>query len=264
MKRKILVSFLVAILMFALTACGNDTEKVASDKQKIEDTESLLVYSGAGLRKPMDEIGEIYEEKFGVKINYTYAGSAQNLSQIELLKEGDVYIPGSKKYLKTAIEKDLAKEMQDVVLHIPVIAVPKGNPADIKSLNDFTKEGVQVVLGDETSAAIGVVSQKLLDKNGILEDVEKNVVCKDATVNEVLMHTVMKQADASIIWEDNVMGVEEVEAVLIPEDKNIIKTIPIGVLTCSKDKEASQKFVDFVASDEGKAIFEKYGFKRVE
>ncbi len=46
----------------------------------------------------------------------------------------------------------------------------------------------------------------------------------------------------------------------IPVEQNIIKTVPIGTLTSSEKKDTAKKFVDFVASSEGKAIFEKHGF----
>ncbi len=262
--RKVLAVCLVLMLaMVSLVGCGS--EPAASDQQAADQPqESLMVYSGAGLRKPMDEIGQVYEEQFGVKIEYTYAGSAQNLSQIELVQEGDVYIPGAMSYIKSAEEKGLVASKKDVVYHIPAIAVPKGNPANITCLADFAKPDVKVVLGDERSAAIGKVAQKMLQKNKLVEAVEKNVVSKDATVNEVMVHVAMAQADACIIWEDNVQGVDEVEIIEIPAEQNMIKTIPAGVLTCSQKLELAQQFVDFVASAEGKAIFEKHGFKVVE
>jgi len=44
-----------------------------------DEGDSLLVYSGAGLRKPMDEIAQVFKEKYGIQIQYTYGGSAQNM-----------------------------------------------------------------------------------------------------------------------------------------------------------------------------------------
>ena len=222
---------------------------------------SLLVYSGAGLRKPMDEIGKVFEEKFGVKIDYTYAGSAQNLSQLQLVGEGDVYIPGDLYYYEQAKEKGLTIYEKDIAYHIPVIAVPKGNPAGIKSLDDLCRNDVEIVLGDEKAAAIGKVSQKILTNNNIAEEVNKNVVAKTATVNELVVYIAMKQADGAIIWEDNVNGVEDIEIVRIPNEKNEIKTIPVCVLSFTDKKELAIQFADFVASETGKGIFEKHGFK---
>lgn len=224
---------------------------------------SLHVYSGAGLRKPMDEIGAAFEKEYGIKVNYTYAGSAQNLSQLQMVGEGDIYIPGSRYYYKKADEKGLTTFVKDVAYHIPVIAVPKGNPADIQSLKDLANEGVKVTLGDERANAIGRLSEKILSRNNILEAVNKNVIAKTATVNELVIYINMNQADASIIWEDNIAGTESVEIIRIDKTKNEIKTIPISVLSCSKNKKAAVKFAEFVASEKGKALYEKHGFKKV-
>jgi len=225
---------------------------------------SLLVYSGAGLRKPMDEIAEVFEEKYGIKIQYTYAGSAHNLSQLQLVNEGDIYVPGAMYYYESADEKGLVEMMVDVAYHIPVIAVPAGNPANIQSLEDLTNENVDVILGDEKAAAIGRLSQKLIAKNGLAEPINKNVIAKAATVNELVVYMAMNQADATISWEDNVYGVEDVEIIYIPEEQNLIKTIPVCVLSFSEKKEMAKKFADFVASDEGKNIYKKHGFKPVK
>ena len=228
------------------------------------DEESLLVYCGAGLAKPMNEIGEVFEEEFGVQIQYTFAGSAQNLSQLQLAGEGDVYMPGALYYYEQAAEKGLTVYEKDIAYHIPVIAVPKGNPANIKDLLDLTRDDVEIVLGDEKSAAIGKTSQKILKNNNITEEVNNNVIAKAATVNELVVYIVMKQADAAIIWEDNVNGVKDTEVVRIADERNDIKTIPICVLKFSQKKDLAIDFVDFVASQKGKGIFEKHGFKAVE
>jgi len=254
--KNFLIGVLIAgmfILGFSFYGCSKSSK----------ETNTLLVYSGAGLRKPMDEIGKTFEKQYGIQIQYNYEGSAQNLSQIELSQEGDVYIPGAKHYIKSCLDKGYVKYTKDVVLHIPVIAVPKGNPANIKSLEDLTNKNVEVILGDERAAAIGRVAQKMLKKNNIRDRVEKNVVTKDATVNEVVVHITMAQGDAAIVWEDNVAGNDEVDIVRIDPEKNLIKTIPIGALTFSEKNEMAKKFVNFVASEKGKEIFEKHGFKRI-
>jgi len=248
--------FLV-VMVFLLFSMGSAYAQVAAEK-------TLLVYSGAGLRKPMNEIGKVFEEKYGVQINYTYAGSAQNLIQLQLVGEGDVYVPGALYYYEQAKEKGLTIYEKDVAYHIPVIAVPKGNPANIKNLNDLCRDGVELVLGDEKAAAIGKVTQKILKVNNIVEEVNKNVVAKTATVNELVLYIAMEQADGSIIWEDNVIGVEDIEIIRIAKEKNIIKTIPVCVLSFTEKKELAVEFVDFVASKAGKDIFEKYGFKPLE
>jgi molybdate transport system substrate-binding protein len=276
-KKLLIVTLMLALMLFTIAGCSNSEannsgENTDGESSAVENTakinsenknETLIVYCGAGLRKPMDEIAQIYAEKFNVQIEYSYAGSAQNLTQLELMQEGDLYIPGAYSYFESAQEKGLTENAQNIVYHTPVIAVPAGNPANITCLDDLTKEGVKIVLGDERSAAIGKVSQKILDKKGILEAVEANVVAKDATVNEVLVHIAMEQADACIIWEDNAQGVEEIEVVQINKEDNSIKTIPVCVLTFSEKKEAASAFANYLSSEEGVKIFKKHGFEPI-
>ncbi len=262
MKRSILAIFMIT-LMGLLAACGSGPASEESENTADYSGKSLMVYSGAGLRKPMDEIAEAFKEQYGAQINYNYAGSAQLLSQIELTQEGDVYIPGDLMDMEKAQEKGFVDSFSEVVKHIPVIGVPKGNPAGVTALADLAKPGIAVILGDPKSNAIGKKAEKILTKNNLLEQVRANVVVEDATVNEMVAHLAMEQGDASLIWEDNVVGVDEIEIIPIPEDQNMIEVCPIGVLSFSAEPELAQAFVDFVLSEEGIAIFTKHGFKPI-
>lgn len=270
-KRHLALVLVLILVLTVISGCtGSNAEDTSENQDSIDSAENtenkaetLIVYCGAGLRKPMDEIAQIYADKFNVKIEYSYAGSAQNLTQIELMQEGDLYVPGAYSYFESAKEKGFTEDAQKVVYHIPVIGVPTGNPANITCLADLANTGVKVVLGDERSAAIGKVSQKMLDRNGILAQVEENVVAKDATVNEVLVHVAMEQADACIIWEDNASGVDEIEIVEIAEENNMIKTIPVSILTFSEKKDIASQFSNYLVSDQAIKIFEKHGFKAI-
>ncbi|MGJ0847101.1 molybdate ABC transporter substrate-binding protein [Tissierella praeacuta] len=273
--KKIISLFLVLSLMIFTAACGK-TEKtedtlnanVSSQEEETNNNENkeevvLLVYSGAGLKKPMTEIAKVFEEENGIKVEYVFAGSTQLLSQIELSGKGDVFIVGSKKAYETSLEKELTYPSKDVAYHNPIIGVPKGNPANITSLEDMAKSGVKVILGDEKANAIGQTSQKLIEKTG-LTGINDNVVAKTATVNEILVHLESKNADAAIVTEDAAFGNENIETIAIPEDINIQQIIPIGAIKTSENLEEANLFVDFVSSDMGKEIFEKYGFPSVK
>jgi len=91
--------------------------------------------------------------------------------------------------------------------------------------------------------------------------VDANVIARTATVNELVVSTCMGTADASIIWKASlVKTAEKTDIIEIPKEQNIIKVIPIGTLTFSENKDMAKQFVDFVASDKGKEVFEKHGF----
>jgi len=254
MKKTILSisAITIAVLLITIGVLG------CTSKPQI--AESIMVYSGAGMRKPMDEIGLAFQEKYGTEVKYNYAGSNALLSQMELIEEGDAYMPGATMYIEIAAEKGFVDYQQLVAYHIPIITVPKGNPANITCLEDLAKTGVKLVWGDPQVAAIGKTGKKILENNGLYDKAWANVVATLPTMNEVMFQIAMGQADASINWWDTVKAVKDIEVIEIPKEQNDIKIIPIGVLTFSKNPETAENFVDFCASDEGKAIFEKHGF----
>jgi molybdate transport system substrate-binding protein len=225
-----------------------------------EEADSIMVYCGAGMRKPMDEIGEVFQQKYGTAVIYNYTGSGAQLSQIELTHEGDAFMPGAAVYLDTAEEKGFVDYRQNVAYHIPVITVPKGNPANITCLEDLAKPGIKLVWGDPDVAAIGKTGIDILKKSGLYEAAWPNVLATFPTMNEVMLQISLGQADAAVNWWDTVKFVEDIDVVPIPREQNDIKLIPIGALTFSKYPETAKKFVDFCVSEEGKAIFEKHGF----
>jgi len=253
--RYIFATFLLVVLCasIAVIGCSNDTE---------QGTTSIMVYSGAGMQEPMDEIAIMFEEEYGIEVVYNYAGSNALLSQMELTEEGDVYMPGETYYLEVAEDKGFIDYKQLVAYHIPVITVPAGNPANISCIEDLANEGVELVWGDPDVAAIGRLADQIIENNGIYDAVWENIIATAPTMNELIVYIAMGQADASINWGDVVYENEDIEIIDIPKEQNLIKIIPIGTLTFSEEPEAAELFVDFCASDEAKTVFENHGFPR--
>ncbi len=238
---------------------------LAGCTSKHTQNQKIVVCCGAGLMKPMNEIIKKFENNTGIKVEVHYGGSGELYGMLSTTG-CDVFIPGSYYYTKLAMEKGyvINSTVKNVTLHIPVIAVPTGNPKGIKSLSDLAKPGVKVALGDPKACAIGRVAIKILKKNDLWSKVKKNVVVYAPTVNQLLMYLTTKQVDAAIIWKDLSTWAEargKVEVITIPAKENIVKTIPIAVTVKAK-KEGSLKssllFEKYVLNS--KKIWEKWGF----
>jgi len=59
-------------------------------------------------------------------------------------------VPWAKYYSDTADEKGFVDEKHLVAYHSPVIAVPDGNPADVRRLADLTNADVEVAFDPST------------------------------------------------------------------------------------------------------------------
>ncbi|KAF5418597.1 MAG: hypothetical protein C5S49_01495 [Candidatus Methanogaster sp.] len=248
----------VTILFCSVIAHGCINEPAQPTK---ETPESLLVYCGAGMKNPMDELGRQFEQECSVKVICNYAGSGHLLNQIELAQKGDVYQPGAMYYSTIARDKGFIDYEKPVAYHVPVIVVPKGNPANITSPDDLAKSGVKVALGDPGACAIGRLADKILEKNGIKDVVLDNTVVYGTTANALIFYVSGGDVDAAITWEETALIAPDETAVIeIPVEENIIQTIPVGTLVFSEDPENAKEFVDFVTSDYGRSVYKKYGF----
>ncbi len=263
MKKKLLSIIMMGILALGLIGCGADNSDSDTAVDLEFQGETLLVYSGAGISKAMDEIGQVFEDTYGASIQLNYGGCAQLLGQMEINTTGDVFVGGSMNDADIALEKGFTKEFVEVVYHIPAIAVPKGNPADVATLEDLAKSGMKLILGDTQSNAIGKKGEKIFEKNGLLEEINVNVVARGVTVNEIVTQISLNQGDAGLVWADTGVGNSDIEIIEIPLDQNIMDKVPACVLTFTEKETLAQLFVDFLLSEEGKAVFIKHGFQAI-
>ncbi|ADN37523.1 molybdenum ABC transporter, periplasmic molybdate-binding protein [Methanolacinia petrolearia DSM 11571] len=261
MKKQIfIISFILLVLFAVFSGCTGQGDN-GSGSGQAGNTSEILVYCGAGMSEPMEEIASRFTAETGIVVNYNFGGSGTLLSQMELTEKGDVYMPGSTADFNTAMGRGFIVNDTEklVVYHVPVIAVPKGNPAGITCLADLGNEGVKVELGDASACAIGKLSNKIIEKNGLNETIYPNVVTRAATVNEIVLQTSLGTVDGSIIWED-LGDSDDLEIIYIPNNQNIVKIVPIGVMTFSESPDEAEDFVEYVSSEKGLSVFEDYGF----
>jgi len=219
---------------------------------------ALTLYCGAGIRPAAEALSRAFEAKRNVRVRATYAGSGVLLGQITANRKGDLFMPGAESYVDREIELQLAHapSKRIVAYFIPVIFVQKGNPREIRGLEDFARTGLRLGLGDERSCAIGRKTLKIFEKNNIpLSDIDPNVRFKSATVNELGVQIQLGNVDAVIVWDAIARHfIKDGTIVAIPLDKNLPSTIPVVRLLDSTHPDAAEEFISFVTSDEGRGI----------
>src|SRR6056297_1081512 len=114
--------------------------------------ESLLVYSAAGLIKPMEVITEQFKTEYDLDIHLQFNGSGVLKNQIETVKKGDIYIAADSWYLKDLAKKSIVKDYYNIASHTPVIILPKNSNKEINKLRDLLKEDIKVVVADPSAA----------------------------------------------------------------------------------------------------------------
>jgi len=246
--------FTIAIL---LLGCNNKTPEEPGTGVK-----ELLLYCGAGIRPPVQQIAETFERQHGVKIVIDYAGSEVLLSKIKLTHKGDLYMPGDEYYVDQAAAQGMILSQNSVCYFVPTILVQKGNPKKISRLHDLLQPGLKLGLGDARTCAVGRAAKEIFARNNIAwEDIEKNLAFQSLTVNELGMQIQAGSLDAVIVWDAIARYYSEYgDRIPIPREKNVISTVDIGVLKFTKHRELAEKFVEFVTSQRGGDIFRKHNY----
>ena len=272
MKRNVLGILLAGAIGAALiTGCGAASSGTAGSSAPQQTQESapedgeagksaadtpdltghtLMIYCGAGMTKPFQEIADSFKAATGCEMNVTYANAGQIQSQITTSEEGDMFIAGSAEELKPV--ESYVSESKALVKHIPVLAVQSGNPKNITSLAGLAEEGVSLIIGDIDSTPIGKIAKKALTDAGIFDKVQ--IEASTATA---------PQMATAIAWKENcdAQGVEIVDNSGL---EDYIKTIPAASLSCSADHDARQAFLDYLNSGDVQEIWLKYGYEIAE
>ncbi len=274
---KTLAIFLVIVILAAIASGAyyimmNNRAVSYTTITTNEEKITLYVLSGAGLMKPMNELIQQFQQRYGVKVVVDYGGSGEIFAKLKM-GQGDVFVPGSYYYAEQALKDNfiIPSTLVNITKHIPVIGVPVDNPANIHNLTDLLKPGFKIAIGDPRACAIGKVTYKIFKKNGLWDKFEEKMkrgeVILAPTVNQLLLYLVTGQVKAAIIWEDLATWSQahgKVKIIEIPPSKNIIKTIPAAVTVYAEKNgklKIAEEFVKFISSSEGLKIWEKWGFK---
>lgn len=243
---------------------ASESKTQEAPKTETAEQKSLFIYCGAGMKGAMEEIKAGFEKSHpGTTLDVTYDGSGKLLAQLQASQKGDVFIVGAKNDYENAKKEGLVQENVPVSNHTPAIVVQKGNPKNIKGLEDLAKDGVSVVLADPDSASIGKTAQKIFEKNN-LQKINDNVKAHVGTVKEIVAAIQAGNADAGICTKDSVFDAKDVELVTIPNDQNVNQIITASITTFTEDQELAEEFMKYLKSDEGKKAYKNHGFLPVE
>ncbi len=254
--------FVPSLALVLLGAMGAPAGSFASDEPR-----SLLVYSGAGFRLPIEQAARLFEEKGGVPIEATFAGSGCLLAQAELAGRGDVFIPGELHYLQQAQERGIAGDAVRIAYLLPVIVVGEGNPFAIDDLADLARSGLRLGLGDPQSVAVGIAAERWLAAE--LDEATRVAVLERVTtralnVNELGSQLTLGALDAAIVWDATVPLFPTLVAIAPASSMEHRTLITGAVLKLSEHPDEAARFLSFLVSDEGRSIFRKLGYTPFE
>ncbi len=228
-----------------------------------EEVPELTFYVGSVNRRALDGVIEAFEQREGVKVNTIYNGCGILTGQMRVIVEQedqgfpDTYMACDVYYLETV--KDWFQEAVNVSDTDIVMAVEKGNPKEIHSLQDLLKPGMRVAVGQPDQCTIGVLTRRLLEHEGIYDQLLKeHVVTQTATSALLVPAVTSKAADAAFAYRTDTLA-ESDKVDVITVDSELSKAIqPFSIARASQQKYLGRRL--YAAIRNSRASFEAAGF----
>lgn len=254
---KIILMLLIALVLVlaALSGCSK------------KDDGTLTIFAGTVSKLPLEEVAKSFEGIKGIKVNINFGSSGKLLSEMQLTKEGDIFLPGSSDWVEVAKEKDLldASTEKEIVYFVPSINVQKGNPKNIQDLQDLLRPGIKIGIANPETVAMGAYAVEIAEKNFSQQEKKtfrKNIATYFESAERTANALSLKAIDATIGWSVlEYWDEKRIETVkLKPKEIARFGYLPIAVSKYAKNPEAAHAFVDFVISKESLSVFEKYHY----
>lgn len=245
--------FLIVALPLALTACW----PASVEQTSMPPPDDLFVSAAASLTDAFGEIGSAVEEANpDVRVLLNLGSSASLRQQILEGAPVDVFASADTASMAQIVESgDTATDPEIFARNTMEIALPAGNPARITGLGDFADEELLIGLCAAT-APCGVHAREVLENAGVIPSIDSN----EPDVRALLNKVGAGELDAGIVYQTDVLSSGDVEGLAIPDDVNVIADYPIAVLVNGSHPMAGSLFVEFVLSEEGQSILNRYGF----
>jgi accessory colonization factor AcfC len=225
----------------------------------------LRVYGPGGPAPAMKEAAAAFERAGGNKVEVVAGPTPQWVAQAKT--DADLVFSGSETMMTdfvVALEPQLShREVTPLYLRPMAILVRPGNPARITRFEDLLKPGVAVLVvngagqngaWEDVAGRKGDIRTVKALRANIVGYAKNSAEAKATWSND-------KSIDAWLIW--NIWQVESpaaADVVEIAPDYAVYRDTGIAITSRAKAKPEARRFVDFLQSPAGAAIFAKWGW----
>ncbi|WP_433657450.1 molybdate ABC transporter substrate-binding protein [Nocardia sp. CA-128927] len=256
MIRSLSVAAVAGVAALTLVGCGSDDKAAPAGTDKVGGT--VTVFAAASLTETFTELGKQFEAAHpGVKVVYSFGASSALAEQINQGAPADVFASAAPKNMQQVQDKgEVTGAPFTFVRNRLEIAVPKGNPGHITGLADFGKTEPKIALCAE-QVPCGAAAKTVFEVAGVNPQPDT----READVKAVLTKVKLGEVDAALVYRTDVQSAgAQVEGIDFPEAAKAINDYPVAPLAHAPNSAAAAAFVDFVKSEQARAVFAKAGF----
>lgn len=226
---------------------------------KSEKQPELVMFCAAGMKVPMTRIAAQYEAETGVAVRLQFAGSGTLLGNLRVAP-GDIYLAADASYIAEAQRFQLLAETYVVARMTAGLAVPRGNPKGLVSIQDLIDNPkLRYAVGNPAAASIGRHTQTRLSQVKLWPLLTPTVMFP--TVNELANAIELGSVDAGIVWDAVAHQYAEVDFIALPEFTNQSVEVTVALTNKASDNKWARDFCRYLINpDKGQSVFKQEGY----
>jgi molybdate transport system substrate-binding protein len=238
---------LVPLLVVAGCSAGESPERQ-------REHATLTVFAASSLKNTFTAISADFEKSHpGVAVRFSFAGSPDLAEQINAGAPADVFAAADEAIMKKV---PTAVDPEPFATNMLEIAVPKGNPARVKTFGDLAEPGLTLVVC-AAEVPCGAATESVAELAGVT----LKPVSREQAVVDVLGKVRSGEADAGLVYVTDVIGSKgAVDGINVPEAKKVVNVYPIAALKGSRHTDLADEFVALVRSGAGRSVLAAAGF----
>ena len=280
MKPKNLIALLLAAtLALSLCACGAAKPEAPAQTQTPSEPVELIVFAAASMTETLTQIAQAYKTVApNVTLVYNFDSSGTLKTQIQEGADCDLFISAAPKQmnaLDAAKDKDSGNpdglDFVDSATRINLLenkvalAVPDGNPKDIKSYDDLVaglRDGSVLLAMGNSDVPVGQYTQKILKYFDLSEEdlAAKGCITYGSNVKEVTTQVKEAAVDCGIIYGTDAFSAGLTVVDTATKDMCGQVIYPAAVLKVARHPDEAKAFLDYLTGPEAGAVFEGVGF----
>lgn len=225
---------------------------------------SMTVYAAASLTNVLQDAGAEFTRNTGVALKFSFAASSALARQIEAGAPADAFFSADEEWMDYLQTRELlqAGSRQDIASNQLVLIAPKDSKLKLKIEPDFKLAAAlgadRLATGDPDSVPVGKYAKAALIKLNVWQNVSSRIVGAE-NVRAALAFVDRGEAPLGIVYESDALVDTQVRIVdVFPAGSHPRITYPAAMI--KNGNAAAKEFINFVRSDNGKALLKKYGF----
>ncbi len=233
----------VALGCLTLIACGW-TAGAAADPP--------TVYAAASLAAVLPRVAPDARIQF--------AGSNQLALQIEQGAPADVFASASPVYTQQLYREGLVERPRVFATNSLVLAVPRANPAGIRSVADLARRPKLKLVVAGAKVPIGLYTREVLKRLGLLRVLRK-AVSQEADVKGIVGKLALGEADAGFVYATDVRAASSrLIAIPLPARSQPSVDYEVAVVEAAGNPDGARELVARLLGADGRRELRRAGF----